>query len=134
MPMKVNVFISLYNARVKHIDNINQDKIMEIIVDLIKPISYLPYDDKLKIVDYVIENTKNEKYPTAYRYRLFVVNLISAYTNLDCNIDDFDNLSSSKLIDIILHTFEQEYIICNHLLQMCIADFLGGDNYGIKYG
>ena len=131
--MKANVFITLYNSRVKHIANLDEDKIMEIIIDLIKPISYLPFDDKLKIIDYVIEETKKEKYHTAYMYRLFVINLISAYTNLDCNINDFDILSSSKLIDLILHLFENEYVVCNHLLQMCLADVLGGDNYGIEY-
>lgn len=132
--MKINPFISVYNARVKHINDLSQDKIIEVIADLIKPVNHLPFDDKLKIVDFVIEQTKDLKYPTAERYRLLITNLISAYTSLECDLNGYDTLVSSKLLDPIIHTFESEYIFCHQLMQMCISDIKGGDNYVGKSG
>ena len=120
--MKVNPFITLYNSRLKHIVDPSPSQIIELIKELIKPEAYLTYDDKLKIVDRTIAETKTSPHPTADRYRYFVCNLISVYTSLECDLKGFDALSSCGLIDLVISTFEQEFKICNNLLQMCLSD------------
>ena len=124
--MKVNAFLTVYNTRTKHISNLDETKIMDIIIDLLKPIKYLPYDDKLKIIDKTINDSKTSTHPTADRYRHFVINLISAYTSIECTLEGFDVLSESRLLDLILSTFESEYKICSSLMQMCMQDVESG--------
>ena len=124
--MKLNTFISLYNVRIKSIDNLNSNIIMEIVNDLVKPLSYLSFDDKIKIVKKTINDSKNEEFPTPYYYRNLIINLISAYTNIEMDANGFDTLSENKLIDVILNLFEPEYKICSSLLQMCLSDMESG--------
>ena len=124
--MKVSNFITIYNARTKHLIDIDATKVMEIIIELIKPIPYISYDKKLELVSKTIECSSNAKFQTAIRKRNFIVNLISAYTNLEMTTDDFDTLSQSKLLDAVLLTFESEYKICNSIMEMCLYDIEGG--------
>lgn len=128
--MKPNVFLTLYNARVKHIDNLNKETILKSLRDLAKPISYISYDNKLKIVQKTIESCRNSIFPTAEIHRAFIVNLISAYTNIEMDNNGFDVFSENKLIDVLLQLFESEYNICRVLLQMCLDDIGGDWQYG----
>ena len=54
--MKVNNFITLFNTRTKS-NHISQEDVARQIVDLIKPKSYIPYDDKIKLVMSTIKDT-----------------------------------------------------------------------------
>ena len=123
--MKVNAFITIYNTRVKHkSEQVSSDDVMGIIIDLIKPKSFLPYDDILNIIDQTIIDSEKTDYPTPNRYRLFIVNLISSYTNLECKIKDFDVLKEAGLLDVVISTFESEYQFCNNLMKMCYQDYI----------
>lgn len=120
--MKANVFLTVYNTRMKHKNIISKDDILREISDLIKPVQYIPYDDKLKIVDITIKNSLDSQFPTANLHRAFIINMISAYTNLEMDNSGFDVLSESKLIDYIISLFQSEFTICSSLLQMCLDD------------
>lgn len=120
--MKVNNFITIYNARTKYLTNIDAAKAMDIIIELIKPVPYISYDKKIELVEKTIEVSSDAKFKTAIRKRNFIVNLISAYTNLEMTTTDFDILSQSKLLDAVLLTFESEYKICNSIMEMCLYD------------
>ena len=123
--MKVNAFITLYNARVKGIKDLNSDVIIQTIKDLIHPIQYVSFDNKIKMIKQVILETKDLEYPTAERHRSFLVHLVSLYTDLEVTIEDFDILSQTKMIDVILPLFESDYRVCNSLLLMCLDDMKG---------
>ena len=124
--MKVNSFITVYNARMKHIQEATPQIIMETIIELIHPIQYISYDNKLKLIKKTIEESQNNEFPTAVRHRNLIVNLISAYTNLEMTNKDFDLLSQNKMLDVILLCFESEYKICNSLMEMCLYDIESG--------
>lgn len=126
--MKVNTLIALYNARTKDIYNITPEIMQQTIVDLIKPIGYITYDKKLQLIERVIKDNINVKYPTAERYRSFIIYLVNAYTNLELDKNGFDILVENKIMDIILSSFKSEYEICNALLQMCLDDTLEVNN------
>lgn len=126
--MKVNNFITLFNVRTKS-NQISPEDVAEQIIDLIKPKSYIPYDDKIKLVLSTIENTKNMKPIWPYRNRLFIVNLIKAYTNLEMTIQDFDTLDENRFIEPILSTFQNEYKKCIAIMDNCVAEI-----EGCKYG
>lgn len=125
--MKVNNFIALFNARTKN-GTLSQEEIINIIVELIKPKSYLPYDDKIKLVMDTIESTKNCYPCLPNRNRMFIINLIGAYTNLEVNKVGFDVLSQNLFIEPILLSFENEYKICSSIMNMCLAE-IGGVTY-----
>ena len=48
--MRTSVFITSFNARLKRISNPSIDDMVSVTTDLIKPIKYLSYDDKIKLV------------------------------------------------------------------------------------
>lgn len=95
---------------------------MDIIVDLIKPKQYLSYDKKIDLALTTIEQSKEFKPVIPNRSRLFVVNLINVYTDLELTIEDFDVLSQNFLLEPILSSFEKEYNICSSILQMCLQE------------
>ena len=112
----------VYNTKLKHISNITPEIVMQTVSNLIKPVGYIPFDRKLDLVIKTIEDSKSEKYVTAIRYRNFIINLISAYTNIEMDEKGFDLLSENQMLDIILSTFQPEYEICSNLMQMCLMD------------
>lgn len=122
--MKTSVFITSFNVRIKRIQFPSESDILSVISSLIKPIKYLPYDDKIKLVITTIEQTENEKYPTPMRYRNLIINLINTYTQLEISVEDFDILSFNNLLDPIIATFKSEYIICDSLMKMIVDDML----------
>lgn len=73
-----------------------------------------------------IEETKDCVPCLPNRNRLFIINLIKTYTNLEVTIQDFDTLSQNMFIEPILSTFEKEYKICSSIMNMCLAE-IGGD-------
>ena len=119
--MKPSSFITLYNSRVKN-KSLDKDIIIQTITDLIKPVDYIPYDDKIKLVVTTITQSYNSEYPTAILHRNFIINMISTYTNLEMDNDGFDLLSKTKMIDLILSLFQSEFTICDSILNMCLND------------
>lgn len=119
--MKVSNFITLFNVRTKN-GKITSEDVLRQIIDLVKPKSYLPYDDKIKLVLNTIEETKGMKPCWPYRNRLFIINLINAYTKLEATVDDFDILSENLFIEPLLSTFEREYKICSSIMNNCLAE------------
>ena len=128
--MKVNAFVNVYNSRLKHVGKITPELVANIIKDLIKPISHISYDKKIDIANQVIHDNINAEYPTAMRYRSFIIYLIKAYTNLEIDNDGFDILMNNGLLDLILLTFESEYKMCNTIFQMCVDDYESRRLYG----
>lgn len=119
--MKINVFLSLYGAKAKHKAK-TPDEMISILGDLLKPKPYIKYDDKLRLIDLTLEQIKDSPHPTADRYRQFIVNMISAYTELELDIEGFDILMENNVLDAILSIFEQEYEFCTSLMNMCMRD------------
>ncbi len=100
--------------------NLNQSEVLNIVVDLIKPVSYLSYEEKIKLAMETIQKTSSMSPVIPYRNRLFIINLINAYTNLEAKETDFDLLSQNMLLEIVLSTFEKEYKICSSIMSMCL--------------
>ena len=121
--MKVSQFITLYKVRLKNME-VTPDNVIKIIEDLIHPKTYVSFDNKCKLVENTIESVKELKYKTAMRYRQFIINLIAIYTDLEIDEKGFDELSETKLLDIILSTFESEYKICTGIMTMYLDDEL----------
>ena len=120
--MKVSSFLALYNVRMKDVKDIKEDLIIQTITDLIKPVKYISYDDKLKLIDGVLDKDTNSKHLTADRHRNFMIALLSAYTNLEVDKNGYDLLCETRLLDYILATFKSECEFITKLLNMCLRD------------
>ncbi len=114
--------ISLLNAKTRGTKNV--DEILEVIQDIIKPIEYLPYNDKVLLATTTIKQCSNMENKTAMIYRLFIINLIQAYTNLQLDVEDFDLLCKNKLLAPIISLFQSEYTVCDSVLKMCMNDMM----------
>ena len=125
--MKVSNFITLFNVKTKN-GELSQKDLIDVIVELIKPKSYLPYDKKIQLAVDTINDSEVNKPSAPYRNRLFIINLIRTYTDLEVTVQDFDVLSQNMLIVPILSTFENEYKICSSIMNMCL-DEIGGVQY-----
>ena len=88
----------------KHVGNLTKEIIIETVTDLAKPIHYISYDNKLKLIKKTIDDCKESCFPTA-------------------------EILTNKMIDILLQLIESEYNTCRVLLQMCLDD-TGGGEYG----
>ena len=86
----------------KHVGNLTKEIIIETVTDLAKPIHYISYDNKLKLIKKTIDDCKESCFPTAEIHRAFIVNLISAYTSIEMDNNGFDLFSENKMIDILL--------------------------------
>lgn len=95
---------------------------MSIIEDLIKPKQYLPYDKKIELATTTIAQSRSFKPLIPNRSRLFIINLMNVYTDLEVSVNDFDVLSQNCLLEPILSSFEKEYNICSSILQMCLQE------------
>ncbi len=120
--MKASNFVLLYNTRIKNFNNITNDKIQSVTNDLIKPIKYIPYDDKIKIIDSVLNGNYKTDYPTARIYKEFTSAIISAYTNLEMGKDGYDILCETGLLNYVLNSFKSECEVMTGLLNMCLKD------------
>lgn len=125
--MKINNFLTLFNIRTKN-KQLSEEELIQTIAELIGTKQYLPYDDKIKLAIVTINESPKDFPQAPYRNRLFIVNLIKVYTNLEMNITDFDILAENMLVTPILMTFLQEYKICSSIMNMCIAE-IGGNDY-----
>lgn len=117
--MKVSNFIMVLNGRTKN-KKIDQQELFNMIVDIIKPQSYLPYDQKIELAMNTIKETSGMLPVIPYRNRAFIINLINVYTVLEAKESDFDLLSQNMLLELILSTFEKEYKICSSIMAMCL--------------
>ncbi len=120
--MKPNMFVSLFTAKTKNKIKPTSDEILNVITDIIKPVNYIKYDNKLKIIDKCFDDIKESKHPTADLQKAFVINMISAYTNIEMDNEGFDILSENSLLEIVLSTFKSEYETCSRLFQLCSLD------------
>ena len=122
--MQSSMFITLFNTRMKPILHPSADDIISVIKDLIKPKYYVPYDEKIKLVEQSIQKVSKEKYPTPMLYRQLIIDLVNYYTDLEINKESFDDLCYNNLINFIISTFQNEYTICNSIMQMLKDDMM----------
>lgn len=93
--------------------------------------SYLPIQDKIQLIDTVIDESielwyGHLRFNEINRYLIFTREVLSAYTNLtwsddrDVRMLEYDMLKTSGLLEKTIGFFEAEYGVCNSLLNMQI--------------
>lgn len=104
---------------------------------------YLPFAEKRELCAKVL-NTCNEKQSNGLvkvdsvsRYILFTISIISKYTDLEFSsgedtefdsLDEYDMLCQADLLNPILDVIGEEYVTCNNILNMMMADIVANHN------
>ena len=104
---------------------------------------YLPFAEKRELCARVLEacNKRDDsglvKVDSVSRYIIFTVSILSKYTNLEFSsgddaefnsLDEYDMLCQANLLNPILDVIGEEYISCNNLLNMMMADIVANNN------
>ena len=122
--MKVNEFIEVMQKNTNK--EMREDQVTSLVNKTLDVKSYLGIKEKKDLVDRIINKTiyyENGlfKFDGIERYLYFTMYTIEAYTNLELSADleeDFDALSKSKLLPIVVGLIQQEYDDVNVFLQM----------------
>lgn len=131
--MKVQEFVEFMK---KNTDKyMKEDQIASLVKKTLDVKSYLGIKAKKQLVEKIIEETilyDNGifKFDNIQKYICFTMFVFEAYTNLELSDDieyDFDMLSESKLLPIIVCIIQQEYDDVNLLLEMQ-CDYILVDN------
>lgn len=104
---------------------------------------YLPFAEKRELCARVLEtcNTRDNsglvQVDSVSRYIIFTISILSTYTNLEFSsgedaefnsLDEYDMLCQANLLNPILDVIGEEYISCNNLLNMMMADIVANNN------
>lgn len=98
---------------------------------------YIPFDDKKKIAEMIIEKNITEengikKINSAGQFVSFIVAMLVAHTNLEINtenpIEDYDLICEAGLLESIVAEFQKDYAECEAILKMTVADTLVDNN------
>lgn len=103
---------------------------------------YVPFAEKRDLCAKVLNacNTKEEsglvKVDSVSRYIVFTISILSTYTNLEFSsgddefdsLDEYDMLCQSGLLNPIIEVIGEEYVTCNNILNMMMADIEANNN------
>lgn len=140
--MKVLDFVNEFkNKRIMN-TKINEHAVSDYIKEALEIKSYLPFMEKRKIIEVVVEqNTKEvdgiKKNDSINQYLSFVISMLSAHTNIEFSEDpvaDYDMLSESGLLPQIIAEFKESYDECDILLKMELASKLEDNNINVLVG
>lgn len=118
------------------------DQLQQLVSKMLEVKNYLSIKQKKDLIndivnDCILFEDGVFKFDDIDKYICFTMKTIAAYTNLELSDDieeDYDMLSESKLLDIIISTFKKEYDDVNVLLQMKCEYILSGNNVEAQVG
>ena len=104
--------------------------------------SYVPFRDKRKIAEMVVEQNIDvvdgiKKYNNIDAYIGLVMSSIVAHTNLECSrdpINDYDMLAESGLLPQIVSMFQESHNEIDILLKMALSEELEDNNTNVLIG
>lgn len=131
--MKVQEFVDFMKKNTNR--TMKEEQISSLVKRTLEVKSYLSIKEKKQLVEEIIEDSilyENGifKFDNIQKYICFTMFTLVAYTNLELSDDiedDFDLLSESKLLPILVCIIQQEYDDINLLLEMQ-CDYILVDN------
>lgn len=122
--MKVNEFVNYMKKNTNR--TMKEDQVASLANRTLEPKVYLGFNEKRELVDKIISKSIYYvdgiyKFDAIDRYMYFTMYTLEAYTNLELSDDvvaDFDSLSESKLLPVVICLIQQEFDDVNVYLQM----------------
>lgn len=140
--MKVKEFVDNFKSRRIMNTKINPNAISEYIQNNLDIKKYISFKDKRDIAERIVrENTQLvdgiKKNDTIGQYISFIAAMIESHTNLEFDADlvsNYDLLSESGLLLMIVNEFQDDYNECDILLKMALASELEDNNLNVIIG
>lgn len=140
--MKVLEFIEGFKTKKIINTTLNPNAISEYIKKELGVKNYLPFEEKRELCARVLNacNKKDNngliKVDSVSRYIMFTILILSTYTNLEFSsgedefdsLDEYDMLCQADLLNPILDVIGEEYVTCNNILNMMMADIVANNN------
>lgn len=140
--MKVIDFISDFKSKKVINTHLNQNAVGDHIKKVLAIKDYIPFAEKRELCENVLNacNTKDKnglvKVDSVTRYIVFTLSVIAKYTNLEFSsgedefdsLDEYDMLCQADLLNPILDVIGEEYVTCNNILNMMMADIVANNN------
>jgi hypothetical protein len=131
--MKVQEFIDYMKKNTNR--TMKEDQIAALVKRALEVKSYLGIKRKKELIDKIVNSSIIYdsgvfKFDNIQKYICFTMYVLEAYTNLELSEDiedDFDALSESKMMPILVCIIQQEYDDLNLLLEMQ-CDYILADN------
>lgn len=138
--MKTNEFIEYMKKNTNA--TTREDQVVVAAKKALEVKSYLSINDKKALIDKIINASVYFedglfRFDGIEQYVYFTMYTIAAYTNIELssNIEaDFDALSESKLLPVVIYTIQQEYDDINAFLQMQCNRFLSRNSFEAQIG
>ena len=138
--MKINEFIELMGTDKNKM--LKADQLQTVVTKTIETKEYLSIKEKKNLVNNIVNECVlyedgAYKFDEIDKYVCFTMRTIAAYTNLELSNDieeDYDSLCRSKLLNMVIGTFEGEYENIKVLLQMRCDYILSSNNIDAQIG
>ena len=147
--MKVNEFIEGFKANKVMNSKLDPTRVEDYIRTTLEVKEYVPFVEKQSVAQIVLTSCSHMKdgvisIDSIQRYMIFTITVLATYTNLEFNGDETDlesydalcsySVGDSTLLDMIIKTFEKEYVRCNDVLNMLSADLMVENNIEKQIG
>jgi hypothetical protein len=141
--MTIHGFIEKFNEDKVFNTQIAPNAVATYLKEKLEIRDYVPFAEKRDLCAKVLNacNTKEEsglvKVDSVSRYIVFTISIISTYTNLEFSsgedaefdsLDEYDMLCQSGLLNPIIEVIGEEYVTCNNILNMMMADIEANNN------
>lgn len=140
--MKIEQFLKDFKENKIQNTKIDEHAVSKYLKKTLEIKTYIPFRQKREIAEMVVaQNTKEidgiKKHDSINAYISFVVAMLSAHTNFEFSEDpvaDYDLLSESGLLPVIIEEFRMDYDECDILLKMALAMELEDNNINVMVG
>lgn len=138
--MKVQEFVDYMKNNTNK--TTREDQVLSMVKKQLEAKSYLSIKEKRNLIDKIIDacvlyDNGIYSFDGISKYVYFTMYTIAAYTNLELGEDveeDFDALSESKLLPVVLSMVQSEYDDINILLQMQCDSLLDNNSVEAQIG
>lgn len=141
--MKIMEFIDGFKSKKIMNTQLAPNAVSEYIKTTLEVKDYVSFAEKRELCERVLNacNTKGSdglvKVDSVSRYLIFTLSIISKYTNIEFSsgedaefnsLDEYDMLCENHLLNPILEVIGEEYVACNNMLNMMMADIEANNN------
>lgn len=138
--MKVNEFVEYMKKNTNQATR--EDQVLSMVKKQLVAKSYMSIKEKRNLIDEIIDSCilyedGIYKFDSISKYVYFTMYTIAAYTSLELSDDieeDFDVLSESRLLPVVLSIIQNEYDDVNILLQMQCDSLLENNSIEAQFG
>ncbi len=140
--MKITEFVQEFKDKKIMNTQIKPNAVSDHIRTVLEVKTYIPYLTKRKIAEIIVDSNTTEvdgikKYDNISAYISFIMSMLTTHTCLECSdnpFEDYDALSESGLLPLIIEEFRTSYNECDIVLKMAVDAALEDNNVNVLVG